>query len=298
MNFELDLIENSYDFIKETLFYYKNIGYNESHDEDRNTVEEKRKWKTTFILLIQAMELLLKEALFKINQNLIYENIDERVNDKTKTITYSKSIIRLQNLKPRLLSNDDADLLIVCGNIRNNFIHFKVDANTIEIKKKYCKVFELYMKLHYKIFHKEYKNEEYIHVIKNILQNAKDFEVYRGIEFTKKQLKHFKEEIEENQYLSYILAKDNRAYMRIKYGDEEEVYNNFFDKNDSYYSTRCKYCGNCGAKKGEVHLDGCDWEMCPICGHQLISCDCEWSEYVSEDYINENSLKDIVKYKK
>lgn len=34
MNFELNLIENSYDYINETLFYYKNIGYDESHDED------------------------------------------------------------------------------------------------------------------------------------------------------------------------------------------------------------------------------------------------------------------------
>ena len=46
MNFELNLIENSYDYIKETLYYYKKIGYGESHDEDRNSIEEKRKWKT------------------------------------------------------------------------------------------------------------------------------------------------------------------------------------------------------------------------------------------------------------
>ena len=43
MNFELNLIENSYDYIKETLYYYKKIGYGESHDEDRNYIEEKRK---------------------------------------------------------------------------------------------------------------------------------------------------------------------------------------------------------------------------------------------------------------
>ena len=86
MNFELNLIENSYDYINETLFYYKNIGYDENHDEDRNSIEEKRKWKTTFILLVQATELLLKEALFKINPILIYENIDEIPNSKNKTM--------------------------------------------------------------------------------------------------------------------------------------------------------------------------------------------------------------------
>ncbi len=35
MNFELNLIENSYDYINETLFYYKNIGY----DEDLKIIE-------------------------------------------------------------------------------------------------------------------------------------------------------------------------------------------------------------------------------------------------------------------
>lgn len=88
MNFELNLIENSYDYINKTLFYYKNIAYDESHDEDRNSIEEKRKWKTTFILLVQATELILKAALYKINPILIYENIDELPNSKDKTITY------------------------------------------------------------------------------------------------------------------------------------------------------------------------------------------------------------------
>ena len=30
--------------------------------------------------------------------------------------------------------------------------------------------------------------------------------------------------------------------------------------------------------------------MCPICGHQLISCDCEWGEYISDDYLLENDI--------
>lgn len=296
MNFELNLIENSYDYINETLFYYKNIGYDESHDEDRNSIEEKRKWKTTFILLVQATELLLKEALFKINPILIYENIDELPNSKNKTITYSKSIIRLSNLKPKLLTKNQVDLLNTCGNIRNDFIHFKVNANSIDIKRKYCKLFELYTKMHYKIFHQKYCNEQYKYIIQNILQNAKDFEVFRGIEFTSKELKQFKEDIETYQYYSYILTSDNKAYMRIKYGDEEKFYNFKFNTNESYHSSDCKYCGDCGVKKGEFHLDACDWEVCPRCGHQLLSCDCEWNEYVSDDYLFENELDEIVDY--
>ena len=34
-------------------------------------------------------------------------------------------------------------------------------------------------------------------------------------------------------------------------------------------------CHDCGAKPGEMHMDGCDVERCPDCGYQLISCDCD-----------------------
>lgn len=296
MHFELNLIENSYDYITETLNYYRRLGYDESHDEDRNSIESKRKWKTTFILLVQAMELLLKEALFKINPILIYENIDEIPSDKNKTITYSKSIIRLSNLKPKLLLNDQIELLNSCGKIRNDFIHYKVNANSIDLKKKYCKLFELYTKLHYKVFHKKYTNDKYKYVISDILKKAKDLEVFRGIEFTKKDLKKFKEEIEMFQYYSYILTTDNKAYMRIKYGDEEKFYNFKHNSNESYHSSDCRYCHDCGVKKGEFHLEACDWEICPKCGGQLLSCDCDWNEYVSDDYLFNNEVEDIIDY--
>ena len=34
-------------------------------------------------------------------------------------------------------------------------------------------------------------------------------------------------------------------------------------------------CHDCGAGYGEIHHWGCDAERCPVCGLQLISCDCE-----------------------
>lgn len=33
-------------------------------------------------------------------------------------------------------------------------------------------------------------------------------------------------------------------------------------------------CHDCGAHEGELHQRGCDMELCPFCGWQLISCDC------------------------
>ena len=34
-------------------------------------------------------------------------------------------------------------------------------------------------------------------------------------------------------------------------------------------------CPDCGVKFGQFHHVGCDMEMCPICGMQLLGCDCD-----------------------
>lgn len=33
-------------------------------------------------------------------------------------------------------------------------------------------------------------------------------------------------------------------------------------------------CLDCNAKVGHYHHPGCDWEECPVCGGQLLSCGC------------------------
>jgi len=39
-----------------------------------------------------------------------------------------------------------------------------------------------------------------------------------------------------------------------------------------------KRCHDCGCKEGELHQLGCGMEVCPLCGGQLISCNCHLTQ--------------------
>lgn len=37
-------------------------------------------------------------------------------------------------------------------------------------------------------------------------------------------------------------------------------------------------CGDCGVSPGGLHHPGCDLQRCPVCGWQLITCDCRFDD--------------------
>ena len=55
-----------------------------------------------------------------------------------------------------------------------------------------------------------------------------------------------------------------KLYEPIKVGDE----------GDWYFGEPGATCGDCGEAYGKQHLPQCDVERCPLCGGQLLSCDC------------------------
>ena len=52
-------------------------------------------------------------------------------------------------------------------------------------------------------------------------------------------------------------------FQRIRYGN---------DQND--WEAKRQPCHDCYSPKGDLHVFGCDLELCPRCGGQAIYCDC------------------------
>lgn len=67
------------------------------------------------------------------------------------------------------------------------------------------------------------------------------------------------------QGLEY-LESNGLKIRRIKYGEEYK-----FSNRDSWSAGSCP---TCGVKKEQLHLLGCDYEMCPVCHGFLATCDC------------------------
>lgn len=75
-----------------------------------------------------------------------------------------------------------------------------------------------------------------------------------------------------------------KKYKKIRYGyeiylDEKGKAMSFTDKDGRAidYKTNCMNlpCGDCDVKYGQMHVFGCDWEQCPKCRGQALSCGCK-----------------------
>jgi hypothetical protein len=63
-----------------------------------------------------------------------------------------------------------------------------------------------------------------------------------------------------------LFAANARELRRIRYGNETVEYTDGREQP--------LHCHDCSAMIGEYHHLGCDWEQCPNCEGQMLSCEC------------------------
>lgn len=78
-----------------------------------------------------------------------------------------------------------------------------------------------------------------------------------------------KDMLKANGCIRIPIKHNGVEYEPIKVGEA------FGDIEDSFFHDEStERCGDCGAKRGHFHHPGCDCEVCPVCGGQLITCGC------------------------
>ena len=66
--------------------------------------------------------------------------------------------------------------------------------------------------------------------------------------------------------IGLIEFPDGKTAKRVKFG--------VIPPSDGWADDADSVCGDCNAGVGQYHHFGCDVERCPLCGLQLIGCDC------------------------
>lgn len=293
MKIELDLLENSYDYLYTSLSNFRKADEYGNHDDQRSNKLDKQKWKISFVTLVQALELLLKQILFDIHPNLINQDIDNISDDVLKTVTIGQAISRVNAFSKSKISNEDVDFIINCAKLRNQFIHYKVSFTSQDMKKKYAALYHIYRDIHNTYIKGEIKTlsvnqKSWMIELDNF---SKDMVIFRGGEYTPEAHKALLLEIKKNSEIDYYVDDKGNRYKRIKYGHEAEevgeeylkVHNIIGKTPNEYFGNRLTYCGACEAKIGEYHLYLCDIEICPKCYGQLIQCGCFPSRQFNED---------------
>src|SRR5258708_160615 len=246
---KLSLIENSYNFLNESLKHY------------RRTSRNIQDWPFALLHITQSIELMLKQALQRIHRILIFEDVDH----PKYTVSLEQALDRLQSVG---VGVEEKERLVIrkAAGYRNLVVHYEFELNQFEWKKIYAQLFEFVHFFHVKHFgeeiHPHITREHWPTEARLMKYFKKNFVVYNGVEMAKES----PAEIMAAQRETHLELGGVR-YERIKYGDEK----GWLEIDPSFAEIPCH---DCSVVKGQLHLDGCDVEECPKCRHCLLGCDC------------------------
>ena len=156
--FKLTLLDNA----------YHSIGRSLKHARDAST--DNKEWKFGILLLIQAMELIFKEALHREHPVLIYEKIDQR----NHTVSISSALRRLQEIVRVEFSQSDLSSIKTAIQWRNQLMHYECELNIIHAQKVYYKLFVFLREFHKDIFKEELAD----HIETNLWEEIIDIEEF------------------------------------------------------------------------------------------------------------------------
>lgn len=249
MKLKLNLLENSYDFINSSLYYYS------------LSTNNPNSWKIAFINMVQSIELMLKECLKRENNIFMYDNIDK----PRHTVSLTIALDRVINILKLPLDPNDKLKIRSAIDIRTQMMHFEIEHSIPELKQNYSILFEFITSFHHRFLNNElhrHINEDLWGEEAELIEYFRnDLVLYNGLEVSKKAPK---ETMEAQDITHYLL--NSQEFDRIRYGDER--------KYEHVYIRADRPCGDCNARVGQYHVPGCDWELCPRCYGQNISCGC------------------------
>lgn len=244
---KFDLLENARNFIEESIY-----------DVER-AKEKPSKWPFAILHIIQGLELLIKHLLVIHHKILVYEDIDKPKN----TVSLQQGLNRLIALDSVSIEEKEKQAITKAITFRNNIVHYEYDLNAKHAEAIYCELFEFihfFYQKHIKSELKDIIDKDLWHAEAELLSKFKTrFITYHGETMDRK---HPLSIMENQLYNAYVVG--DKTFKRVAYGTETTC----------VISTG-NTCGDCGVKKGMYHTEGCDNEQCPICGWQVISCNCE-----------------------
>ncbi len=248
--FEMDLRENAYDFV------------NESLRAAQRADAVARAWKFAIVHIVQAIELLLKERLRQEHAVLVWENVDKQKH----TVSLTLAVSRITGALGIQLSSRELSAIEKARRWRDLMIHYEFELQVQEAKAIYARLFEFVT-----AFHTQHLGGElHAHVSAELWAKEaelmdffrEEFVTYNGTEVHKT----IPRQIIEAQTIRHYTVEGQR-FSRIPYGAE-----------DHWQADWLESCGDCGVRAEQLHLVGCDIEQCPRCRQQALSCGCLYAE--------------------